>query len=526
MGIHSTKPSLFPVSLRKIQDKVQEHVLASPLVNKERLLSFSSEMSRWVHRGEAIEMMPWQRGTMPFLTRADLHAILLTDTKMCIAFSRPTLGYAACRGALVAWPEVWPHADQKLRLELASIDVRCIDSWLDALTTALSALAFALLYDDVCAWVVKRYQKKVQKACARISTPSPLDGARYFLAPSKRDQVKEVQEDADMKSGEACRAIRYMIRATTRSHAQSIYGVVAEEGRLLEALPRHAGPELIQTPKLTVRQPVITTRSFLDRCLGGSTQVETCGEIIVHQRRAKTYRADVVQDVCVRDVHLDGLLWHEVDPNVRSCRSFYRRSEFAEIVARIEAVIVELRAEFRELWCTQRGSFLPWQEDGTDVEGWTLFGMHLFGERLKQNCALAPVAASLASALNATSCGYSVLSPGTHIPPHAEDGTSSATRVHVPLQVPSSCGCGLRVADQAKVWIDGELLLFDATQDHEAWNLSDEERVVLLIDFGAEHLPPWQWPQWLKARLIRAGSMEAVQFERPDFEDVSEDNPP
>merc|ERR1712187_364439 len=116
------------------------------------------------------------------------------------------------------------------------------------------------------------------------------------------------------------------------------------------------------------------------------------------------------------------------------------------------------------------------------------------GHRLEANCHFAPIAASLAETVGAGFCGYSVLAPGTHVPPHAEDGHSSATRVHVSLNIPGHCGCGLRVAGQVKVWAEGGVLAFDSTQEHEAWNLSSEHRAVLILDLGADHLHLRSWP--------------------------------
>merc|ERR1712232_1270400 len=102
------------------------------------------------------------------------------------------------------------------------------------------------------------------------------------------------------------------------------------------------------------------------------------------------------------------------------------------------------------LWRNFPQDFLPWQEHGEPVIGWQLLGTHLFGQPLEGNCRRAPEAAALAEAVGATLCGYSVLQPGTHIEPHAEDHGSSATRIHIPLRVPRGGLCGLRVASQVR----------------------------------------------------------------------------
>lgn len=74
---------------------------------------------------------------------------------------------------------------------------------------------------------------------------------------------------------------------------------------------------------------------------------------------------------------------------------------------------------------------------------------------------------------------FSVLAPNTKIPPHF--GESNARVVaHLPLIVPRDCG--IRVGFERREWTPGEILIFDDTLEHEAWNNSAEMRVVLIFD--------------------------------------------
>lgn len=223
-------------------------------------------------------------------------------------------------------------------------------------------------------------------------------------------------------------------------------------------------------------------------------------------------------DVPVQGVELDSLKWREGRKWLGE-RNFYHRKELEGTLTYIESMVSALSQEFDDLWNGYRDTFLPWKEDGVPVQGWELLGTHLLGTRLEVNCELAPCAASLAERLGATFCGYSVLQPGTHVPPHAEDSSSSATRVHVPLRVPRSSGCGLCVGGQVKVWVEGTCLAFDSTQEHEAWNFADEMRVVLLLDFGAERVPISQWPEWLTTDLVAAGLIDSPLCGAPEDEE-------
>ena len=57
---------------------------------------------------------------------------------------------------------------------------------------------------------------------------------------------------------------------------------------------------------------------------------------------------------------------------------------------------------------------------------------------------------------------------------------------HLPLIVPERCA--LRVAGEEHTWIEGRVVIFDDTYEHEAWNRSGEIRVVLIFDLWNPHL--------------------------------------
>lgn len=74
---------------------------------------------------------------------------------------------------------------------------------------------------------------------------------------------------------------------------------------------------------------------------------------------------------------------------------------------------------------------------------------------------------------------FSLLKPGAHIPPHT--GMLNCRLIcHLPLIVPPACG--LRVGNQTIEWTEGELIAFDDSIEHEAWNHSQDDRIVLLFD--------------------------------------------
>ena len=75
---------------------------------------------------------------------------------------------------------------------------------------------------------------------------------------------------------------------------------------------------------------------------------------------------------------------------------------------------------------------------------------------------------------------FSVLRPGTRIPPHR--GLSNARlTVHLPLVVPPG-DCAIRVGDARHRWREGTPFAFDDSWEHEAWNETPGERAVLIFE--------------------------------------------
>ncbi len=74
---------------------------------------------------------------------------------------------------------------------------------------------------------------------------------------------------------------------------------------------------------------------------------------------------------------------------------------------------------------------------------------------------------------------FSILDANTRIPAHV-GVTNTRCTVHLPLIVPPDCG--FRVGGTTREWVPGQAWVFDDTLDHEAWNLSDTPRAILIFD--------------------------------------------
>lgn len=137
----------------------------------------------------------------------------------------------------------------------------------------------------------------------------------------------------------------------------------------------------------------------------------------------------------------------------------------------------------RELDALDGNALRPWHDRHLyDGDAWKAFALYAFGSKVEANCRLCPETTRLVEAVpGMLTAGFSRLEPGAHIRPHT--GLDRGVyRCHLGLKVPPDCG--LRVGGETRSWRERECLVFDDTREHEAWNRSEAERVVLLVDFA------------------------------------------
>jgi aspartyl/asparaginyl beta-hydroxylase (cupin superfamily) len=126
-------------------------------------------------------------------------------------------------------------------------------------------------------------------------------------------------------------------------------------------------------------------------------------------------------------------------------------------------------------------NFVAWPEKFLYGQGWDVFGLYAFGNKLVDNCKLCPKTTALVEQVpGLTTAGFSSLQPGTHIEAHT-GYTNAVLRCHLGLIVPD--GCTMRVGDETRAWSEGRALVFDDTVEHEVWHRGDRPRIILLLDF-------------------------------------------
>ncbi len=128
----------------------------------------------------------------------------------------------------------------------------------------------------------------------------------------------------------------------------------------------------------------------------------------------------------------------------------------------------------------------------TNNRSWTAFYLWKAGEVVAENAARCPKTMRILEHIphcripaRTPSILFSQLRPGAHIRPHT--GQINARLIcHLPLIIPDKCR--FRVGNDVRAWQKGKALVFDDTIEHEAWNDSDETRVVMIFEIWRPEL--------------------------------------
>jgi aspartate beta-hydroxylase len=175
---------------------------------------------------------------------------------------------------------------------------------------------------------------------------------------------------------------------------------------------------------------------------------------------------------------------------------FFRREEFPWLDV-LEASTEEIAAEALAALAGDRAGFKPYVDfpPGTPIDewaplnhslDWSVYPLWHDGELNANHVQKCPRTAAVLAELPlcdiphfAPGAFFSVLKPRTKLPPHMGT-TNTRSIVHLPLMIPA--GCGFRVGADVRTWKTGQAWVFDDSIEHEAWNDSDEIRIILIFD--------------------------------------------
>ena len=112
---------------------------------------------------------------------------------------------------------------------------------------------------------------------------------------------------------------------------------------------------------------------------------------------------------------------------------------------------------------------------------WKLFGLFLYGKPIETNVNICPQTVNILRQCDGVvNAGFSCLEPGVITELH-RDFNHDVLRCHIPIYVPHG-DTAIQINEEIKRWNDNEYFIFDDTYDHQAWNYTKENRIVLIID--------------------------------------------
>lgn len=322
-------------------------------------------------------------------------------------------------------------------------------------------------------------------------------------------------------------------------------GMVAAVDRLLAAEPRHTRGLLFKANHFAAKGDARSASAFYQRAVQTAPPAgELPADLVQDLRRA--------EEICVqyavqyKDWLRSQLAARGFDPRRSSPRfaqslqmvlgekqvyvqqpkyyyfpelpqiQFYARELFPWL-DEVEAATDAIRAELLEVMKLD-GAFSPYvtgdsnrprktQQGMLNNPDWSAFFLWKNGDVVADNAARCPETmralrnAPLAVVPNRSpSVLFSLLRPGMHIPPH--NGLVNTRLIcHLPLIVPA--GCTFRVGNDVRDWREGKAWAFDDTIEHEAWNNSEETRVILLFDI-------WRPELTGEERSLVVGLFEAI----------------
>ncbi len=142
------------------------------------------------------------------------------------------------------------------------------------------------------------------------------------------------------------------------------------------------------------------------------------------------------------------------------------------------------------------------QKSITTDDKWKTYFLYGFGYKAVKNCERCPETTKIIESIPGMKTAFfSILAPGKHIPAH-RGVYNGVIRCHLGIKVPEPKEkCRIRVHEVFAHWEEGKVMMFDDTYNHEVWNDTDGERVVLFMDIDR----PLRFPATaLNSLLIKA----------------------
>jgi beta-hydroxylase len=204
-----------------------------------------------------------------------------------------------------------------------------------------------------------------------------------------------------------------------------------------------------------------------------------------------------------RAAHKRSALWEAIEGGLRRTLERYNRAVarrsvhgdhpffepacfdwIPDVEAQWKTIRAELDSVLAREAIPQFGEISPDQAHLAEQGKWKTFFFRAYGVNLSENETRCPETARILKTIPGMQTAFfSIHAPKMHVDPHCGP-YGGVLRYHLGLKVPQPhTDCRIRVDSEIRSWQEGRSLVFDDTYEHEVWNDSARERVILFVDF-------------------------------------------
>lgn len=331
--------------------------------------------------------------------------------------------------------------------------------------------------------LARHYLGRVHDAAGNVDGAVAAHGAAIKLAP-EMFVIRLYYASALERAGHAEQAAIQYFRAIEDAHAQGRWVSVDTTAPALRPLVEHAVRMVRSTRKATLDRLIAPLRKQYGA--DALARVEQCLRIYF-QEEAPVYPESRQRPTFL---YFPGL-----PPAPYLDRALFPWIE------QLEAQTDAIRQELLSVLSSEAGRERVFTSEALEQQNlrglkeppsWNGYYFYRHGIRREDNCSSCSVTARSLDLLplshireHGPEVLFSVFTAGTHLLPHR--GVTNTRLVgHLPLMVPPDCA--LNVGGEIHEWREGRAVIFDDTYEHEAWNRSQQTRVVLIFDLWNPHL--------------------------------------
>lgn len=178
-----------------------------------------------------------------------------------------------------------------------------------------------------------------------------------------------------------------------------------------------------------------------------------------------------------------------INPNSQVFYDFSKEFWHQNLTDNFEKILVELnnvllRKEPNH-WISAYKNYVT--TESKSAAAWKTFDLLFFGIKNRNNTILCPITTQLIEQIpGIVTAQFSVLSEKTKINSH-KGYSKLVIRNHLPLIVPKG-DLGIIIKGEKAIWETNKILSFNDWFEHEAYNNSEEIRVVLMFDIANPYL--------------------------------------